>query len=39
MDKDNHPLDAWNDSQLFYLNDLAKVYAELVLMQEYTEFI
>eukprot|EP00347_Sterkiella_histriomuscorum_P004091 403361786 len=39
MDKENHPLDAWNDSQLFSLIDLAKAYGELVLVQEFSELI
>ncbi|CDW85834.1 peroxisomal acyl-coenzyme a oxidase 3 [Stylonychia lemnae] len=36
MDKENHPLDAWNDSQLFQMNDMAKAYGELVLVREYS---
>jgi hypothetical protein len=27
-DKKTHPLDAWNDSQVFYLNSLSKAYGE-----------
>ena len=28
LDKNTHPLDAWNDSQVFYLHHLAKAYGE-----------
>lgn len=34
-----HPLDAWNDSQVFYLNHLSKSYGELFGIMMYYNFL
>jgi len=33
------PLVAWNNSQAFYLNSLAKAFGELFVVQEFSKFI
>ena len=30
-----HPFDAWNDTQVFYMQELAKAYGELTLVAEF----
>lgn len=30
-----HPLDAWNDTQVFFMHDLAKAYGELFVIKEF----
>ncbi len=37
QDADLHPLDAWNDTQVFYMQDLAKAYGELTLLSEFAQ--
>ena len=32
-----HPVDAWNDSQLFFVHDLARAYGELVMVREFSQ--
>jgi len=32
---DMKPLEAWNDTQAFLLNDLSKAYGELVIVQQF----
>lgn len=38
-DKKVHPLDAWNDSQVFYLNHLSKTYGELFGVMQFHKYI
>ncbi len=38
-DSSVHPLDAWNDTQVFYLNHLAKSYGELFGVLQYFNYI
>lgn len=32
-----HPIDAWNDTQVFYMHDLARAYGELIMVKEYSQ--
>ena len=34
-DKSKHPIDSWNESQVFYGHDLAKAYGELICLSEF----
>jgi len=38
-DKDVHPLDAWNDSQVFYLHHLSRSYGELFAVMQFQKYI
>ena len=38
-DKDVHPLDAWNDTQVFYLHHLSKSYGELFAVMQFYNYI
>ena len=39
MDKTKDAFNTWNEQQLFSLNDLAKVYGELVVIKEYSTIL
>ena len=34
-----HPLDAWNDSQVFHLHHLSKAYGELFTVTQFFNYI
>jgi len=36
---DMKQMDAWNDTQVFYLNDLGKAFGELIIVKEYHDFL
>ena len=38
-DKEIHPLDAWNDSQVFYLHHLGRAFADLFAVQCYYNYL
>jgi hypothetical protein len=38
-DKSVHPLDAWNDSQVFYLHSLSKSYGELFGVMQFYNYL
>ena len=38
-ENNTHPIDAWNSTQVFFLNDLAKAYGELVTVTEFAKLV
>jgi hypothetical protein len=39
VEGNTNPIDAWNSTQVFFLNDLAKAYGELVTVTEFTKLL
>ncbi|CDW72715.1 peroxisomal acyl-coenzyme a oxidase 3 [Stylonychia lemnae] len=37
QDQDTHPLDAWNDTQVFFMHDLARAYGDLMVVSDFKE--
>jgi len=34
--QEQHPIEAWNDTQVFFMHDLARAYGELVMVKEFS---
>lgn len=39
QDADVHPFDSWNDSQVFFMHDLARAYGDLIVVREFVQTV